>query len=128
MSDLSLPRVIMPRSAGSDEWVLLRNPVRIVVAWKPGDVLSCLDEVSKAGDDGLYAAGFVSYEAASGCDSALVTHPSGNLPLLWFGIFSEAEPYDLDLQQNSTTHVDCDWTPNVSRMQYDDAIENIHSY
>ena len=130
MSDLSfsLPRVIMPRSAGSDEWVLLQNPLRIIVAWEPEDVLSCLDEIEQAGDNGLHVAGFISYEAASALDAALETAPAGNLPLLWFGVFKEAEPYEFDLHEKSLVKHDYDWSPNVSRAQYDNAIDCVHDY
>ena len=121
-------RVVMPHMAGGDEWVLLQDPLRIITAWKPNEVLPCIEEIEQAGKDGLYAAGFISYEAASGFDSALVTDSPGKLPLVWFGIFDKAEPYELDLHQESTSHVKCNWLPDVSREQYDESINRVHSY
>ncbi len=38
--------------------------------------------------DGLYAAGYVAYEAAAGFDPALVTRRQGDWPLLCFGLFA----------------------------------------
>ena len=40
---------------------------------------------------GLWAAGFISYEAAGVFDDALKTHTPGGLPLLCFGLFRNAE-------------------------------------
>ena len=37
----------------------------------------------------LTAAGFVSYEAASGFDAALATQDAAQLPLVCFGLFAE---------------------------------------
>ena len=42
-----------------------------------------------------YAAGFLSYEAASAFDSALATRASGDIPLLWFGLYPSPEGIDL---------------------------------
>ncbi len=126
--NVKLPRVILPREAGSDEWVLLRNPLRIVTAWKQEEVLPCIEAIEQAGEDGLYAAGFISYEASSGFDSALKTDSLENLPLVWFGIFAEAEPYELDLHHKSTEYSKCNWLPNVSRAEYDESINRVHSY
>lgn len=126
--DVKLPKVILPRSTGSDEWILLKNPLRLVVAWESEEVLPCIGEIEQAGKDGLFAAGFISYEAASGFDSALETAVSCNLPLVWFGLFEDVEPFEFSLHQKSGTYNKCDWLPDVSRTEYDHAINCIHSY
>ncbi len=124
---IKLPRIILPRMAGSDEWVLLQNPLRIIIAWTPEEVFPCMGEVEKAINEGLFAAGFIGYEAASGFDSSLETSDAGTLPLLWFGIFNDAEPYELDLN-NKSTYAKYDWLPDISREKYDSSIGSIHSY
>lgn len=43
----------------------------------------------------LYAAGFLSYEAAPAFDAALQTSAAGAVPLLRFGLFARMEPFDL---------------------------------
>jgi len=40
--------------------------------------------------DGLHAAGFISYEAAPAFDPSLPVRPDGGFPLLWFGLFAQA--------------------------------------
>jgi para-aminobenzoate synthetase/4-amino-4-deoxychorismate lyase len=63
------------------------------------DVVPLLAEVEAAARRGLYAAGFVTYEAAPAFDLALRVHaPLGPentgapLPLAWFGLFADASP------------------------------------
>ncbi len=62
---------------------------RRLVAETPEQVPALLAEVEQAVASGRHAAGFVSYEAASGLDPALPAHPRGGLPLAWFGLFAE---------------------------------------
>jgi len=62
---------------------------RVLTATVASEVLPLLAEIEQAVDSGLHAAGFVSYEAASGLDPALTTHAPSKLPLAWFGLFAE---------------------------------------
>lgn len=62
---------------------------RILTAATSEEVLPLLAEIERAVAAGRHAAGFLSYEAAAGLDPALSTHPGGDVPLAWFGIFTE---------------------------------------
>lgn len=62
---------------------------RVLVAETPQAVPALLAEVEAAVAAGRHAAGFVSFEAASGLDPALPVHSVGVLPLAWFGLFAE---------------------------------------
>jgi para-aminobenzoate synthetase / 4-amino-4-deoxychorismate lyase len=65
---------------------------RVLEARAVGDVLPVLREVEAAVAEGLHAAGFVAYEAASAFDPALATHPPDpRLPLAWFAIYETRE-------------------------------------
>ena len=57
-----------------------------IVALKLREVVPALTALERAvAEDGLHAAGFVAYEAASALDPALRTAaPTSPLPLLWF--------------------------------------------
>jgi para-aminobenzoate synthetase/4-amino-4-deoxychorismate lyase len=60
---------------------------QVLVASKPGEVASVLDEVERRTSAGAWAFGFVAYEAAAGLDPVLVSRkPVDGLPLAWFGI------------------------------------------
>ena len=61
----------------------------VVIARTPAEVVPALREVEQAVELGRHAAGFVSYEAATGLNTDLPASGSGDLPLIWFGIFDE---------------------------------------
>ncbi len=62
--------------------------VDVVSASHADDVVDALYRIEAHVGSGLHAAGFVSYEAASGLDAALITaEPAHDFPLLWFGLF-----------------------------------------
>ncbi|MCW3055755.1 MAG: para-aminobenzoate synthase, subunit [Chthonomonadales bacterium] len=78
---------------GSLEPLVLTQPVRIVTAHGREEVLPALQAVQTAvNDQGLYAAGFVSYEAAPAFDAAMQVLPASPLPLVWFGLFTAPAP------------------------------------
>jgi para-aminobenzoate synthetase/4-amino-4-deoxychorismate lyase len=71
------------------------NPLHIITAYSLAEVRPALSAVQNAADSGLYAAGYVAYEAAPAFDPAIqVIAPDPSLPLVWFGIFSEPAPSD----------------------------------
>ncbi len=80
---------------GQEGWRRFSDPVRTLRAESAAEVRPALDEIESATQKGLYAAGFLSYEAASAFDAALVTRPAGALPLLWFGIYETCEFVEL---------------------------------
>jgi para-aminobenzoate synthetase / 4-amino-4-deoxychorismate lyase len=78
----------------------LAGPRGLVVARRLGEAPDVLAEVELAGQAGLFAGGFVTYEAAPGLDPALAVRtrsgadPLDGLPLDWFGRFAEARPVE----------------------------------
>ena len=73
--------VILKTSGGN--WLRFLKPKEILVA-------SCLDEVipilERAQSSDCYVAGYISYEASSAFDNALITYPSNGFPLVLFGL------------------------------------------
>ncbi len=64
--------------------------VEIIEALTPDTVVSAMTAVENAVASGLYAAGFVSYEAASALNPDLPSLPAAEgLPLVWFALFRE---------------------------------------
>jgi para-aminobenzoate synthetase/4-amino-4-deoxychorismate lyase len=85
---------------------------------------------------GLYAAGFLAYEAAAGLDGAFCTHPSGQAPLAWFGLFRDLRSVDEPavppqsspvIPQGGDFHLG-DWRPSLDRPQYEHALDRIKDY
>ncbi len=72
-------------------WRKFHQPVRVVTAVSPQEVLPALVELETAvRAENLYAAGFICYEAAAAFNLA-VHEPVEGLPLLWFGLFERFE-------------------------------------
>ncbi|MEA3503432.1 MAG: aminodeoxychorismate synthase component I [Actinomycetota bacterium] len=73
--------------------VVFANLVGEIVATRVDDVVPAIEAVQRAGADGLWAVGFIGYEAAPAFDPHLVVRARaeggfhGDLPLLWFGLF-----------------------------------------
>lgn len=72
------------------------EPTAILEARRLDEVVGTLEAVASAARRGLWAVGFVAYEAAPAFDPALVVHPPvPDLPLVWFALFArriEVEP------------------------------------
>jgi para-aminobenzoate synthetase / 4-amino-4-deoxychorismate lyase len=65
---------------------VFREPVAVLEAVLPDDVPGVLAEAAAAGMRGLYAVGYVSYEAAPAFDRALRVCEGARMPLAWFEI------------------------------------------
>ncbi len=78
-----------------NSWMEMINPVQTYVACDRKDVPEILDIVDNSSKEGLYVAGFVSYEAASSFDSALKHQEPNDIPLAWFTEFRATSPFEL---------------------------------
>jgi len=105
-----------------DGWLSFNDPVEVLTARTPDEVFQCLEKIEQSG---LWAAGFVSYEAAGAFDDALKTHSPGNLPLLQFGLFQGLEKVDLASSRDYSLG---EWTPSVTRDEYFEAIASIKDH
>jgi para-aminobenzoate synthetase/4-amino-4-deoxychorismate lyase len=124
------PQVAFCQYSGSAQptWLWFEDLVQVVEAWQPAEVLDKLNAVEQAVLGGLYAAGFVSYEAAPAMDAALCTHPGGTLPLVWFGLFRRmAQASEAPAERPGSFSVG-PWQPSVTRQQYAASLDRIHDY
>ncbi|MCB8926942.1 MAG: aminodeoxychorismate synthase component I [Ardenticatenaceae bacterium] len=116
-------------------WRKFQQPVRVITAESPQDVLPALVELETAvRAENLYAAGFIAYEAAAAFELA-VHAPVEGLPLLWFGLFEDYEEIGDwrletdELVSNLQSPVSSsNWQPAVSRAAYDAAIHQIKAH
>jgi para-aminobenzoate synthetase / 4-amino-4-deoxychorismate lyase len=119
--------------AGAERAFRLAEPVGVIEARRPSEVAGAIDAAGSAAARGLWAAGFVAYEAAPGLDPELSVHvrapddPFAELPLAWFALFERKddlpplEPGRLD----PSGSVGSPWRPSVDRATYDAAVERI---
>lgn len=116
-------KVVLRNASG---WLIFEEPVEVLTARHPADVLPVLVEAERrVNEDKLFAAGFVAYEAAPGFDPAFEIHCASQLPLVRLGLFKEArdrhhlEPADGDAA------VSPPWKMTESSADYFDKISAI---
>ncbi len=102
-----------------------------MTAHKIGGVADALDEVEAAARSGLWAVGYVGYEAAPAFDPSLVVRPRGSfhaeLPLVWFGLYEQRilnPPRDPDLASYDLT--DWQWVDDRNHFERDVAAIRRH--
>ena len=109
------------------DWLHFKNPDRIIRAEKLDDVLPALHEIDQVvKSQGRYAAGFISYEAASAFDPALQPRGVSDFPYLWFGIYRESQP--VALHKPAGRQELRDWKPMTHCKTYHTAIDKIKEY
>jgi len=117
--------------AGGDR-LELGAPVRTIVAREVDEVVAALAEVDDASRAGLWAAGFVAYDAAPAFDPAFVvphrpTDPA-DLPLVWFGLFEGPLPEAVPQRPTSVPAapaVPGPWRPSTDRAAYEAAFAEV---
>jgi para-aminobenzoate synthetase / 4-amino-4-deoxychorismate lyase len=123
-----------PRSGG---WLSFHQPRVVLQTYRLDEIPTLLAEIDQqVNQHGLYAAGFVAYEAAPAFDRALVVRdpdPHG-LPLLWFGLYAEpiylpAAGVGLGLKTPVDPNVPpLIWSPELSQHGYTNAIRTIRRH
>jgi para-aminobenzoate synthetase / 4-amino-4-deoxychorismate lyase len=83
------------RQSGAAPARLYTNPVSICVARTLDEVRPALDQIEAAIGKGLYAVGFVSYEAGAAFEAHVPQHAI-TTPLLWFGLFKDYQEMAAD--------------------------------
>jgi para-aminobenzoate synthetase / 4-amino-4-deoxychorismate lyase len=112
----------------SSRWLHFTNPHQIIEARNIDEVLPALERIeSLVISEGWYAAGYLCYEASGAFDSALCTHAAGDLPLLWFGLYSPPDPFELP-RPDYTDYSLGSLVPSVDKPGYKRAIEKIKQY
>ncbi|MBW4514618.1 MAG: aminodeoxychorismate synthase component I [Timaviella obliquedivisa GSE-PSE-MK23-08B] len=118
------PTVII-HDVQSQTWLDFHDPVTILVAHTPDQVLSLLETLQQQIDQHhLYAAGFLSYEASLAFDPAFTVKPT-LFPLAWFGLYSKPEVINLPPLSLSQP---LNWIPDITRAQYDEAFNQVKHY
>jgi para-aminobenzoate synthetase / 4-amino-4-deoxychorismate lyase len=117
---------IFLHDASTNKWLHFEHPLRIITTTKLDEVQPSLRMVENEVDqNGLHAAGFISYEASPAFDSALTVRKSDNFPLLWFGLYGEPEKSaSLPIRENINYQLQ-EWLPTISRATYNAAIGRI---
>jgi len=110
-------------------WLLFTKPLQIFSVSKLSAVVPTLRKIEQIVEQKkLYAAGFITYEAASAFDKSLATLPPSDCPLLWFGIYREPEKikdYAFDSGEGSES---LEWEATINAQEYGNALAKIKEY
>lgn len=119
-----MPIRALIRDADAGRWLAFRDPVAVLSARLADDVPAVLAQTEALRQaEGLYAVGFLTYEAAVGLDHALAAHAPGCLPPAWFALFADAcaEKPPQAPRDAPPLH----WRPSIDDAGYRDAIARI---
>lgn len=118
------PAALMQGGSGT-AWLRFAAPLRVVRADAVGGVMPALVDIDAANAAGLWAAGFIAYDAAPAFDAALAVHPDAAGPLLWFGIFAAPQRMPPGWVPPPAATPCPDWRPSVTAAAHAAAVEDI---
>ncbi|HVF25680.1 MAG TPA: aminodeoxychorismate synthase component I [Anaerolineales bacterium] len=121
----------------NNEWLHFTEPKQIIVAKTLKDVLPASREMERLVNvNEWYAAGFLSYEAASAFDMALHTKAvmqtedrrtkETEFPFLWFGLYPS--PRVISLPEPEPPREILNWQPAIDRDTYQSSIDQIREH
>ena len=107
-------------------WRRFVDPVAIVQTSYASDVKACLSAIEdRVRGERLFAAGFVSYEAAAAFGLPVAASSPGDLPLVCFGLFRRGGVATLATLPEGRPHRTGAWIPSIDRAEYDAAVRQI---
>ena len=128
------PFVLLDDARPGGPHFLYRDPVDIIEATRPDQVASALERVRAALAQGLYAAGWLAYEAGHGLEQKLapLVRAGEGLPLLWFGLFARADMIGEAALEELLGDPAGAWVgaprPGISRAEYGQAHARVADY
>jgi para-aminobenzoate synthetase/4-amino-4-deoxychorismate lyase len=118
---------IILRDHAGNRWLGFAAPRRVIVARWLSEVTAAIEEAEReVEENGCWAVGFMSYEAASAFDPVLETHPPGDAPLVWFGIYDA--PREITPPRPQQRRFAAGWEPTMTRGEYLDALHVIKEH
>ncbi len=104
--------------------ITFTDPIEVYQTMDVQQVLPVLEKVQQAINNGYYAAGFLSYEAAPAFDANYkVVQDKTNFPLIYFAIFEE--PTSVISYSTSGTYEISDWSFIANYKKYADGLQAI---
>ncbi len=118
---------IILRDAVRGQWLRFQHPSAILTTSDCGEVVRVLAEVETAvRAKGVFAVGFISYEAAPAFDTAFEVVKGHSFPLVWFGLYSQ--PSIISLPQKSPRETQLLWKANINQTAYGQAFRKIKNH
>ena len=119
-------RKLVLRDPRNARWLVFEHPVAELSAYRSADVRDVLEELRRGVDRrGLFAAGFLGYEAAPAFDAALTVNPTHRLPVACFGLFTEPRAVEEPGPAPAGYRPAGNWSLQTGRAAYRDRIATI---
>ncbi|QYF80536.1 aminodeoxychorismate synthase component I [Brevibacterium sp. PAMC21349] len=110
---------------GESRPLYFANPKKVITAHSIEDVLPQFQKVQEAIEQGNYAAGYVSYEAAPAFEQSFKVKDGAKMPLLWFGIFDKPEE-EIPEKMTEAFHL-AEWQSETDSNAYRSGFQRIKS-
>ena len=125
-----MPDSILLHDAARGQWLSFHQPVLVLTAHALAEVLPALRQAEAAVETrGLYAAGFISYEAAPAFDTSFQTRPADpDFPLLWLALYPAPEVAPAPVPPAGILPLGGEWAPSVTRAEYAAAIDGVQAH
>jgi len=112
-----------------ERWLSFEQPLEIIQAAQVSEVLPALARLeNRIQEANLYAAGFISYEAASAFNPVYQCAPPGEFPLLWFGLYAAPKVIPAPQPAQIQTAQLGKWISSQSREDYGRSIDRIKDW
>ncbi|HEY0438081.1 MAG TPA: chorismate-binding protein, partial [Phenylobacterium sp.] len=125
-----MSNTVILHDATAGRWLHFRQPLQVFAAHALAEVLPALQAAEALVEArGLYAAGFLSYEAAPAFDPSFqVRAEDPDFPLLWLGLYPEPEVVPPPMPPVGAQALSGEWAPSVTRAEYADAIDSVQAH
>lgn len=125
-----MSNTVLLHDAARGQWLNFRQPVQVFAAHALPDVRPALAEAEALVESrGLYAAGFISYDAAPAFDPSFQVRPADpGFPLLWFGLYPAPEVAPAPMPPAGALPLGGEWAPSVTRAEYAAAIDGVQAH
>jgi para-aminobenzoate synthetase/4-amino-4-deoxychorismate lyase len=122
------PTLLLQASSAANRWLAFEQPLAILAAHRLEEVTEVVARATEAARQGLWAAGFLTYEAAPAFDPAFVTRAAGALPLVWFGLFEKPRRVALEeLPFTGASPRHAEWQPTLGARKFAHRVERVHA-
>jgi para-aminobenzoate synthetase/4-amino-4-deoxychorismate lyase len=119
--------LVLLQDCSGARWLRFENPLRVFQTTEIDEVLPLIKEVEQqVNERNLYAAGFISYEAAPAFDRALVVKNAGLIPLIWFGLYSRPQEYKFS--RKPSDYSISSWNTSVDWQEYQPSIAQVKEH
>jgi len=110
---------------------LFTSPVGVIEARRSEEVEAALARIDEATCSGLFAAGYISYDAGLVTDKPIESRHTPEVPLIWLGLYSERLDLDSETLDVGEPGSVADLTParlNISAENYLQSVSRIKDY